>query len=97
MTMSDNPFKLRFSEKVRSAPLKSLVTALEPKIEKLSSLNILADSYEKCFKLGMSSDDFTDHALKELNITYDISDKDFQNDSRNWPCNNCCEPPLWRY
>lgn len=76
MSSYENPFKLGLSKNISSSGLKSLVNRLELKLEDLTSLNTLARSYERCVKEGLSSENFTQEALKELRIGYDISDKD---------------------
>ena len=85
MPLNENPFRLALGENFRSGFLRKVVKKLEPKIENLTSLNVLARAYDKCLKNGLSAENFTGEALNELGISYDISEKDLAKIPKDGP------------
>ncbi len=71
---SKNPFKLNLKETENKSLLLRLCEPFESQLEKVTSLDALAKAYDHIIESGGNEESFSEVALREFNINYDIQD-----------------------
>lgn len=71
---SKNPFRLKLKDIQNKSMLLKLCQPVEGFVEKITSLKALAEAYDHIIASGATEENFSEVALREFNISYEIAD-----------------------